>query len=49
MIEAGNVEKIYKSSSVTVHALKGVDISINKGEMVALVKQFDFCGHEKKK
>ena len=37
MIEAGNVEKIYKSSSVTVHALKGVDISISKGEMVAIM------------
>ena len=37
VIESKNVQKTYKSSSVTVNALRGVDISIKRGEMVAIM------------
>ena len=37
IIRATSVHKIYNSSEVKVHALKGVDLSIPRGEMVAIM------------
>jgi putative ABC transport system ATP-binding protein len=37
IIKATSVHKIYNSSQVKVHALKGVDLSIRRGEMVAIM------------
>lgn len=37
IIRATGVHKIYNSSEVKVHALKGVDLSIPRGEMVAIM------------
>jgi len=37
IIEASNVHKIYDTGSVRVHALRGVDICIQRGEMVSLM------------
>lgn len=37
MIEAHNIDKIYKSGSVETKALKGVSFSIKKGEFVAIM------------
>jgi putative ABC transport system ATP-binding protein len=37
IIKASDVHKIYNSSAVKVHALKGVDLSIERGEMVAVM------------
>ena len=37
MIEIENVTKIYRMGKVDVHALRGVTLSINKGEMVAII------------
>jgi putative ABC transport system ATP-binding protein len=37
IVEASGVHKIYNSSQVKVHALKGVDLTITRGEMVAIM------------
>jgi putative ABC transport system ATP-binding protein len=37
VIEARNVEKIYDTDSVRVHALKGVSLQVRRGEMVAIM------------
>jgi len=37
IIQATDVHKIYNSSQVKVHALRGVDLSIRRGEMVAIM------------
>ena len=37
VIEAQNVEKIYNTESVRVHALKGVSLQVRRGEMVAIM------------
>jgi ABC-type lipoprotein export system ATPase subunit len=37
MVEARGVEKAYAAGGVRVHALRGVDLSIPRGEMVAVV------------
>ncbi len=37
VIEAKNLEKIYDQSLVPVHALRGVDLDIRKGEFTAIV------------
>jgi putative ABC transport system ATP-binding protein len=37
IIQATDVHKIYNSSHVKVHALRGVDLSIRRGEMVAIM------------
>ena len=37
MVEARNVEKTYAAGGVRVHALRGVDLSISRGEMVAVM------------
>ena len=37
IIRAKNVVKTYKSRDVEVHALRGVDIDVQKGEMVAIM------------
>ncbi len=37
IIDAENVHKIYSGGKVQVHALRGVDIKIQRGEMVALM------------
>ncbi|MBN2892026.1 MAG: ABC transporter ATP-binding protein [Bacteroidales bacterium] len=37
IIEVKNVNKIYKTSEVEVHAVRGVDLNIEKGEFTAIV------------
>ena len=37
LIELKNVYKIYQMGSETVHALDGVDLTIDRGEFVAIV------------
>lgn len=37
IIEARNVQKIYDTGSVKVHALRGVDLAVRRGEMVAIM------------
>ena len=37
MIEATGVHKVYASGGLRVHALKGVDLGIQRGEMVAIM------------
>jgi putative ABC transport system ATP-binding protein len=37
IINAIGVEKTYDTGSITVHALKGVDLQVNRGEMVAVM------------
>lgn len=37
IIEAENVHKIYKTGKIQVHALRGVNLKIKKGEMVTLM------------
>src|SRR5215210_4370050 len=37
MVEARNLEKTYAAGGVTVHALRGVDLRISRGEMVAVM------------
>ncbi len=37
IINARNVEKIYDTGKVKVHALKGIDLQVNKGEMVGIM------------
>lgn len=37
IIEAKNVHKIYEGGKVRVHALRGIDLNIKKGEMVAIM------------
>jgi ABC-type lipoprotein export system ATPase subunit len=37
IIQATGVHKVYNSSEVKVHALRGVDLSIERGEMVAIM------------
>jgi ABC-type lipoprotein export system ATPase subunit len=37
MVEARGVEKTYSAGGVRVHALRGVDLTITRGEMVAVM------------
>lgn len=37
LIEMENVEKVYKLGETEVHALRGLDLTINKGECVSIV------------
>jgi putative ABC transport system ATP-binding protein len=37
MIQLENVTKVYRMGKVGVHALRGVTLSINKGEMIAVI------------
>jgi ABC-type lipoprotein export system ATPase subunit len=37
IIQASDVHKIYNSSQVKVHALRGVDLNIQRGEMLAIM------------
>jgi putative ABC transport system ATP-binding protein len=37
IVSAKNVEKIYKSGDLEVPALKGVDLQVNEGEMIAIM------------
>lgn len=37
IIEAASVEKVYESGELRVHALKGLDLAIQPGEMVAIM------------
>ncbi len=37
MIELKNITKVYRMGKVDVHALRGVTISISKGEMIAVI------------
>ncbi len=37
MVRAVHAEKVYNSGPVTVHALRGVDLEIRRGEMVAIM------------
>jgi ABC-type lipoprotein export system ATPase subunit len=37
IVEAAGLEKNYATGGVTVHALRGVDLSIRRGEMVAVM------------
>jgi putative ABC transport system ATP-binding protein len=37
IVEARGVHKIYDTGTVQVHALRGVDVAIKRGEMVAIV------------
>jgi ABC-type lipoprotein export system ATPase subunit len=39
IIQATNVHKVYNSTQVKVYALKGVDLSIRRGEMVAPIHE----------
>ena len=37
LVEARDVHKIYDTGKVKVHALNGVDLSVARGEMVAIM------------
>ena len=37
VIEITDVTKVYQTGDVTVHALRGVDLQINRGEFVAVM------------
>ncbi|MBA3045425.1 MAG: ABC transporter ATP-binding protein [Candidatus Thermoplasmatota archaeon] len=37
MVEATNLTKTYKTGQVEVHALRGVDITVRKGDMIAIM------------
>lgn len=37
MVEATGIHKIYKTGSVEVNALRGVDLTVHKGEMIAIM------------
>lgn len=37
VIEARDVQKVYDTGSVEVHALRGLDLTVSKGEMVAVM------------
>src|SRR3970040_1558179 len=37
IVRAVNAHKVYNSGAVRVHALRGVDLNIRKGEMVAIM------------
>jgi len=37
IIQAMTVHKVYETGKVKVHALRGVDLSIQRGEMVAII------------
>ncbi len=37
LLKLERVEKIYTTGKVSVHALKGVDLAVEKGELIALV------------
>jgi ABC-type lipoprotein export system ATPase subunit len=37
IIQAKGIHKVYNSSQIKVHALKGIDLSIQRGEMVAIM------------
>lgn len=37
MVEATGIHKIYKTGSVEVNALRGVDLTVHKGDMVAIM------------
>lgn len=39
VIDISSVSKIYRTSDVEVHALRSVDLQINRGEMVAIMGQ----------
>lgn len=43
IIEAKNVHKIYDTGKIKVHALKGIDLNVKEGEMVAIMGQSG-CG-----
>jgi len=36
IIKADNVEKIYEDNGVPVHALRGIDIAVNKGDYIVI-------------
>ncbi len=37
MVEATNIHKIYKTGKVEVNALRGVDLTVRKGDMIAIM------------
>ena len=37
VIQLQHVEKVYKSGENEVHALKGVDLTVRRGEMIAVM------------
>ena len=37
VIDIKNLEKIYNESEVNVHAIRGIDLSFEKGEFAAIV------------
>lgn len=37
LIELAGVEKVYRTGKVEFHALRGVDLTIENGDMVAIV------------
>lgn len=37
MVEAKDMQKIYKTGKVEVHALRGVDLTVKKGDMIAIM------------
>ena len=39
IIQARNIHKTFRNGKIEVHALRGVDLSIEAGEMVALMPQ----------
>ena len=43
VLQAKNLKKIYGSGNNAVHALDGVDLSVKKGEFVAIVGTSGSC------
>lgn len=37
MVEARNLHKVYRTGNVEVHALRGVDLTVKRGEMIAIM------------
>src|SRR5829696_3839893 len=37
IVEARSVDKVYDTGSVQVHALRGVDLAVDRGEMLAIM------------
>src|SRR5439155_17349015 len=37
IVEATGLEKVYDTGAVRVHALRGVDLTVQRGEMVAIM------------
>ncbi len=37
IIEVANLHKIYNSSAIKVHAVRGIDLSFEQGEFTAVV------------